>query len=313
MKTYRHRNTFATGSLDASESEGDSLYWPPQVGHRILIVDDSRFIQLKLSKLLSREGFNVDVAENGKQAIAKSLDIRPHLILMDINMPVMNGWEATHRIRLHPKLTNTLVVILSASSLASDMQYAFECGAHSYLVKPIADDLLVAHIQAALAPKTEQQPIRTGIEDCCILVVDDSGMIRTRIQRVLGELGCELIEAKNGEQAVWYAFKHRPDLILMDINMPVMDGWEAARRIRNNRELYQIPIFAVTANTLQKDVEKAVKVGMDGYIVKPFSDENLLQRVAQFLIDRVLDAQQAAGATGMPALKTKGVQAAPVY
>jgi two-component system cell cycle response regulator DivK len=116
-----------------------------------------------------------------------------------------------------------------------------------------------------------------------ILVVEDTEDNRQIIRDLLSSVGYELIEAADGAEAVAMAQAHRPDLILMDIQLPVMDGYEATRRIRANPELATVPIIAVTSYALSGDETKAREAGCDGYVAKPFSPRHLLAKIREFL------------------------------
>jgi two-component system, cell cycle response regulator DivK len=116
-----------------------------------------------------------------------------------------------------------------------------------------------------------------------ILIVEDQEDNRTIMRDVLSTVGYDLIEALNGEDAVRLAQSEQPDLVLMDIQMPVLDGYEATRRIKAIAELRSIPIIAVTSYALSGDEAKARAAGCDGYIAKPFSPRELPARVRKYL------------------------------
>jgi two-component system cell cycle response regulator DivK len=116
-----------------------------------------------------------------------------------------------------------------------------------------------------------------------ILVVEDQEDNRQILRDLLGSAGYELIEAVDGEQALVMYAKQRPDLILMDIQLPLLDGYEATRRIRTDPESKGIPIIAVTSYALAGDEAKALAAGCDGYITKPYSPRALLAKVREYL------------------------------
>lgn len=118
-----------------------------------------------------------------------------------------------------------------------------------------------------------------------ILVVEDTEDNRQIIRDLLTSVGYELVEAADGVEGLAMAQSHRPDLILMDIQLPVMDGYEATRRIRTIPELAGVPIIAVTSYALSGDEAKARVAGCDGYIAKPFSPRELLAKIREFLPD----------------------------
>ena len=193
---------------------------------------DQRTLTQRLEEICSIvEGpVSAEVAANGQIALAK-WELQPYaLIFADCTMPVMNGWEATHRLRTHPRLSHVPVVMLSCNTQQSDLQYAFACGAHSYLTKPIAPAHLVDHVRAVLRDRPKQAPLRAGLAECCVLVVDDGGPLRGRIGQALAELGCRILGATSGAEAFWLAREHVPDVILMDLALP--QSRDAARHVR---------------------------------------------------------------------------------
>jgi two-component system cell cycle response regulator DivK len=117
----------------------------------------------------------------------------------------------------------------------------------------------------------------------CILVVEDQADNRRILRDMLGNAGYELVEAESGEEALTAVETWRPDLILMDIQLPVMDGYEATRRIKSNPGMKEIPIIAVTSYALSGDEGKARAAGCNAYVTKPFSPRALLAKVREFL------------------------------
>jgi two-component system, cell cycle response regulator DivK len=116
-----------------------------------------------------------------------------------------------------------------------------------------------------------------------ILVVEDQEDNRKIVRDLLTSVGYELIEAVNGEEGVRLAEQHRPDLVLMDIQLPIVDGYEATRRIKAQPELRGIPIIAVTSYALSGDDAKALEAGCDAYVAKPFSPRALLAKIREYL------------------------------
>ena len=116
-----------------------------------------------------------------------------------------------------------------------------------------------------------------------ILVVEDQEDNRQILRDLLGSAGFRMIEAHDGEQALTVARSERPNLILMDIQLPILDGYEATRSIKRDPELKHIPVIAVTSYALSGDEERARAAGCDGYVAKPYSTRPLLAKIGQFL------------------------------
>ena len=117
----------------------------------------------------------------------------------------------------------------------------------------------------------------------CILVVEDQPDNRQILRDLLGNAGYELVEAENGVEALTAVAKKRPDLILMDIQLPILDGYETTRRIRSNSDLQSLPIIAVTSYALAGDDAKALAAGCNGYVTKPYSPRQLLAKIREYL------------------------------
>jgi two-component system, cell cycle response regulator DivK len=116
-----------------------------------------------------------------------------------------------------------------------------------------------------------------------ILVVEDQEDNRQILRDLLGSAGYDLIEAENGEEALAAVAKHRPDLVLMDIQLPIMDGYEATRRLKADPKFKAIPIIVVTSYALSGDEGKAREAGCDAYVTKPYSPRLLLAKIKEFL------------------------------
>jgi two-component system, cell cycle response regulator DivK len=117
----------------------------------------------------------------------------------------------------------------------------------------------------------------------CILVVEDQPDNRQILRDLLGNAGYELVEAENGVEALAAVDRRRPDLILMDIQLPILDGYETTRRIRSKSDLQSIPIIAVTSYALAGDDAKALAAGCNSYVTKPYSPRQLLAKIREYL------------------------------
>jgi len=115
-----------------------------------------------------------------------------------------------------------------------------------------------------------------------VLVVEDVGFNRELIVQLL-EDKYQVIEAVNGQEGVEIAERERPELILMDLSLPVMDGWEATRRLKANGDLCSIPVIALTAHAMKGDKDKALAAGCDDYLVKPLDEDELMEKIAKYL------------------------------
>ncbi|WP_193771348.1 response regulator [Candidatus Magnetaquicoccus inordinatus] len=267
-------------------------------GVRILLVDDNAANRILFQSYLEPTQATVDEAENAlsaMQKLEKSICIgNPyHLVLLDIRMPQIDGlqllqlWRSTH----HSQFP---VLILTSEHQESFLHRCQELGVHDYLIKPIRRIDLLQAIANRL-PEIEQffssfstpaLPTQTAIEPKRILLVDDSEDNRLLISAYLKESEFILQTVENGAEALEQLNKNPFDLVLMDVQMPVMDGYAATRAWRRsekqeNRE--RIPIIALTAHALSEDVAHSLQAGCNAHLTKPIKKKILLETIRQQL------------------------------
>ncbi|HQJ09359.1 MAG TPA: response regulator, partial [Deltaproteobacteria bacterium] len=249
---------------------------------RVLIVDDSAVVRSVLSKELLRSGVNAVQAENGRQAFNMALAREFDLIITDIEMPFMDGIELCRRLKSNPKTRQIPIVILSSLDSEKDIQRGYKAGASTYISKSQAKDSLIETIETVLQKTTFQR-------GRLILVVDDSLTVRTLVERGLKEVGFEVVKAENG-QAGLNLLKNgvRPDLILSDIDMPVMNGEEFCRNVHSDPVLASIPFVVLSANNDRPIMRRMLQLGADAYLVKPFNVDQLVITVEKLLSDKLL-------------------------
>ncbi|MBI4504604.1 MAG: response regulator [Chloroflexi bacterium] len=261
---------------------------------RVLVVDDSQVVRRVLTDILTREGMTVSAVANGAEALDAISKDMPDLVLLDIVMPVMDGMEALKLVTEDARFSGLPVLMISSVNDATKVRQAVSLGARDYILKPFDPDTIRAKVrrflsQRALAAssqhKTEQTSVGTpsALENIrlakIVLIVDDQ---RTNVDmaREALEERYELLEAFTGAGAIALAAKERPDLILMDIFMPVMSGVEAAQRIRRLPGLDQTKIVAMVLNVPE---EGPLLGHFDGAVPKPLDRNQLLDTVAQFI------------------------------
>jgi CheY-like chemotaxis protein len=255
-------------------------------GRRVLIVDDITINRDLLGHLIGKWGMKGDAVSGAEQALlqlrrAEEHGIRYDLILLDVHMPEIDGWALATGIRDNPVWDDCRIIMMPSVGEKGDSRRCRELRLDGYLMKPIIPDELEELIQATLgrrpepeqpssAPRDYQEPLR-------ILVAEDVEINQKVAQRILEKLGHRVTIAGNGREAVTCWESGGFDLILMDIQMPEMDGYEAAGMIRDREKGTgrHIPIAAMTAFALKGDDEKCLTAGMDGYISKPVKAEEV--------------------------------------
>jgi PAS domain S-box-containing protein len=264
-------------------------------GLRILVVDDNPMNRRVLERTLAHGGLKPTTVPDGRSALEAMLTAskegRPFdVTLIDALMPEMDGFELTERIRATGDISESLIVMLTSVGQRGDARRCSELGIAGYLSKPTRQTELLATIRGALAAKAGQQPrpalvtrhsLRQNRRHRRILLAEDNPVNQKLALRMLEKAGYEVSLAEDGEKALELLARDDFDLILMDVQMPRMDGFQATHRIRELERTTgaHIPIVAMTAHALTGNREECLAQGMDGYIAKPIRMEELYQAI----------------------------------
>jgi CheY-like chemotaxis protein len=228
------------------------------------------------------------VVESGDQALAEletaSRNGKPYpLALLDVQMPGMDGFELAEKILSHPEYVGATIMMLTSEGQRGHAARCRELGVASYLMKPISQSELLDAVMTALGEPLQNSPLvtrhslRESRRVLHLLLAEDNSVNQTLAIRLLEKLGHVVTLAKNGLEAVTYWQQGKFDAILMDVDMPVMNGYEATQKIRAEEKIRggHIPIVAMTAHAMKGDREECISHGMDGYITKPIDTEEL--------------------------------------
>jgi CheY-like chemotaxis protein len=255
---------------------------------RALVVDDNATNRLILEEVLGSWRINTASVQGGAAAlealragVVDSFDV----VCLDQHMPDMDGFEVAQAIRLQPHLR--ILMLISAGHLASDTSPA-DLGIEAYLIKPVSQSELFAALARALGSPVERSAQRAGTapsetRSLRILLAEDFVGNQRLATAVLQQRGHEVVLAEDGSQAV-AAFNDADfDVVLMDVQMPVMDGFEATTQIREAEAGtgHHTPIIALTARAMRGDAELCLQAGMDDYISKPFRPRDLLDAITR--------------------------------
>lgn len=262
---------------------------PPDIsilhGKKILVVDDHEFNRRIFEKYLTHAGMQVSLAEDGPKAIiALQNAIRDgqpfHFALIDHNMPHMNGEELAQFIRVQPEMNELKLILASSSGVSAGLQHYKNMGFAAALTKPVRESSLYQHLARALGMPTRSEVIlqptphkKNGLR---ILVAEDNTINQKFIHTLLVKEGHKVELAGNGIEVVEMMTRIPFDIVLMDIQMPDMDGIAATEAIRKlPGTIAKTPIIAVTANAMPEDREKYLAAGMNDYISKPIDTYKL--------------------------------------
>jgi len=291
---------------------------PPRLrGMRVLAVDDNATNRRLLEEILRGWRMVPATAASAREALCLITQARQagepyELVLTDAHMPGVDGFALVEEIRRDPSLCSTVVMMLTSGDRPEDMTRCDQLGIAAHLLKPIKQSELLEAIQLALGmvvPPHKQpvsdEPQRCRIGPLNILLVEDS-LINQKLARALleGE-GHRITVAYNGRQAIDAMDEGRFDLVVMDVQMPEMDGLEATARIRAKQRQtgFRTPILAMTAYAQKGDRQRCLEAGMDGYIAKPIRAEELFAAIeALFGGPRPAAARPPAAAPEPPAV-----------
>ncbi len=286
----------------ASEQPSQLDNSPPLAGCKVLVVDDNATNRKVLAAQLRRLGIDAVCASSAAEALmmltqANASDSPFEVALLDHQMPDCDGEELGRRINAEPALSTTRLVLLTSSGQRGDSDHFARLGFAGYLPKPVAqrdlaDCLALTLATQATAWHTQTQPIVTnsqlqthrGTRKWRILLAEDNIVNEMVACRTLERLGYQVDPVRNGRDAVTAWQTGRYDLILMDCQMPVLDGYAATREIRQLEGASRhIPIVALTAHAMKDDDVKCKDAGMDDYLTKPIDRDRLEACLGRFL------------------------------
>jgi signal transduction histidine kinase/DNA-binding response OmpR family regulator len=271
-------------AIQADRQEGPPEGWDAWQGRHILVVDDHEFCRQILQELLEEWGLRVSTAVGAEEALLVAESDRPDAALIDAEMPRRDGFWLAERLSTgHPGIRR--VMMLASSYQLGDMAHCERLGVEAFLQKPIKhSELREALILAARGEKTIRHVSkRESAHPRRILLAEDSLVNQKLAGAILEGWGHRVLFANNGKEAVALAESQSVDLILMDVEMPEMDGLDATRVIRENENSHgrRVPIFGLTAHYLETDRQRCRDAGMDEVILKPFDIDGLFRQIEE--------------------------------
>ena len=276
-------------------------------GLRVLVVDDNESARQILSNMLMAMRFRVDVAESGEQALQQMeqiADDEPYrLMLMDWKMPGMDGVATAKAIKNSVSLKNVpTVIMVTAYGREEARQSAKGVGIEQFLTKPVTPSTLFNSIMTALGRDEQYErhrpdPASTEDSDIAklkgarILLVEDNEINLELAKELLSANGMIVEAARDGKEALEMLAKNTFDGVLMDCQMPVMDGYEATKQIRQSARFKDLPILAMTANAMEGDKEKVIEIGMNDHIAKPIDIDEIFHIMAKWITPSATDGK----------------------
>jgi signal transduction histidine kinase/DNA-binding response OmpR family regulator len=240
-------------------------------GGRVLVVEDEPDIAHLIRRYLSRDGYEVLLAHNAADARRLARLERPDLITLDIMLPDANGFTLLEWLKSEEATRDIPVMLLS---MLPDDNRGLVLGAVDYMVKPVQEQTLLDKVATILSGNRR-----------LVLVADDDADTREMLCRHLKHVGCDVIEASNGEEAVAQARRHHPTLLVIDVRMPGLDGVEAVRELREDPETRDLPVIVMTGSpgVAENGADIVAQLGINRLLMKPFSAKELSASIAQGL------------------------------
>ncbi|HUT21028.1 MAG TPA: response regulator [Anaerolineae bacterium] len=256
----------------AQEMLTDTLQQMPTGTRKILVVDDERDILALLQHQLNAQGYQVITASTGAQAIAKAISEKPDLITLDLLLPDRHGFDVLRELKERPQTKRIPVIVLS---VAQDETDGYRLGAVDYIVKPVDEAQLLESISQILHSKGK------------ILIAEDAEGTATMLFELLGRYGYQAMLAVNGYETLAVARREQPDLILLDLKMPGMDGYEALTHLKKDPQTRNIPILVMSAHAVDP-VQERLRVqdmGANDFFAKPLPLDALLREIQRIAFD----------------------------
>jgi CheY-like chemotaxis protein/HPt (histidine-containing phosphotransfer) domain-containing protein len=257
---------------------------------RVLLAEDNQVNQMVAIGMLNELGHETTAVDDGSEAVAALKEQEFDIVLMDCQMPVLDGYKATQQIRqweAEEDRSPTTIVALTANALTGDRERCLGAGMDDYLSKPMTIEKLAEKIA-----ENSAGPEQTGSKGH-ILIVDDNAINQRVTEAIATELGYSSSVVSDGDEALHAMQSTEFDLVLMDCHMPVRDGYDTTREIRRLEDEAsserRIPIVALTADLMQSNRKRCLNCGMDDYVTKPFTEEQLRIILARWLDDSNAD------------------------
>jgi signal transduction histidine kinase/DNA-binding response OmpR family regulator len=242
---------------------------------KVLVIDDDPTVQDLMQRLLTKEGYQLHLATSGTEGLEKAQALLPDIIILDVMLPGLDGWSVLVHLKEHPELADIPVIMLT---MIDDKSRGYALGADDYLTKPVDRDRLLLVLQK----------FQCSTPPCSILVVEDDRPTREMMQHLLSSDQWLVSLAENGRVALDILSNQVPDLILLDLMMPEMDGFSLIVHLQERPEWRTIPIIVMTAKEMTMEEQQQLQGRVSQILQKgTYSCEELLARVGHLIAQRV--------------------------
>ena len=256
------------------------------MGLKILTVDDSRTIRLIVGKAFKSFDCEVLEAQNGVEGLAVATKEKPDIIILDITMPIMDGYETLTKLKSDPELKSIPVIMLTAEAGKDNVLRIAKLGVRDYLIKPFKEEVVVERVGRVidLKPKGQAQAKAKRFDDPLnILVVDDKPAIAEQIKNGLKDTPWTVTARAQSGETLDFCNQTVPDVILLSLSLPENAGYNLFQLLRGNPKTKSVPMFAMCVKTAVEDQGKAQQMGFNGIVTKPIDIDDLKSKVSRAL------------------------------
>jgi len=251
----------------------------PSAAPTVLVIDDEPAMRDLMQRFLVKEGLRVVTAASGEEGLRLAKDLHPVTITLDVMMPGMDGWAVLAALKADPQVADIPVIMLT---MVDDRNLGYALGASDYLTKPLDRERLTA-------------VLRKYRRDLPVLIVDDDATLRELARRILEREGYAVIEADNGRVALERARETPPGIVVLDLIMPEMDGFEFVAEFRTHEDWRSVPIVVVTGKEISDEDRARLNGGVERILQKGTYTRDALLREVRDLVTACVARREGAG------------------
>ncbi|TSC76668.1 MAG: sensory box histidine kinase/response regulator [Parcubacteria group bacterium Gr01-1014_31] len=249
----------------------------------VLIIEDDKVLGEILLRKLKTEGFEAFLERDGEAGLAAVRAKSPAVVLLDIGLPKLDGYQVLEALAKDGLTKNVAVIIISNSGQPVELDRAMSLGARDYLVKTeFSPDEVMAKVRRQLAPAAERTVKKKKGKK--VLMVEDDKFLRDLAVKKITLAGYQVVTASDGNEAIAVAAKETPDIILLDIILPGVDGFEILRTLKSDGKLKKIPVVMLSNLGQESDIERGLGLGAIDYLVKAhFTLEDIIEKIERYI------------------------------
>jgi len=260
-----------------------------KTGEKILIVEDERILGELLLQRLNAEGYEAYWEQDGEAGLIKMREIRPDLVLLDILMPKKDGYEVLNEMRSDPELKDTKVIIISNSGQPVELKKVLELGISDYIIKAefSPEDVLAKmrkYLDVQVTTNARKEEDKKKLHDVTVLIVEDDPFLSSIAATRLKQEGYNIFLATDGLQALSLIESEMPDLVLLDVVMPGMSGFEVLKKVKSDAKFKDVAILMFSNLGQEHEVAESLALGAEEFLVKAkFTPKEVIEKINAIL------------------------------